>query len=108
MKSLHEASADELTLLRYWRISLALGLGVIGAVALLLEILARTAGSIESGAAGIWQVGKNIANNTVHIPLLVRTNQVVDDISTTADRIAGATARIERAVARDGKGGATL
>lgn len=86
---------------RYWRISLGLGLAVIGAVALLLEILARTVTQIEAGAGEIWRVGKLIANNTVHIPLLVRTNQIVDEILPAADGIAAATARIEDAVSGD-------
>lgn len=82
---------------RYWRISLGIGLGVIGAVALLLELLARTVTQIEAGAAEIWRVGKLIANNTVHIPLLVRTNQIIAAILQAADGIAGATARIQDA-----------
>ena len=71
---------------------------VIGAVAALLEILARTAEQIERGVAEIWRVGKLIANNTVHIPLLVRTNQIVADIARAADGIARAAARIQHTV----------
>ena len=87
--------------IHYWRISLGLGLVVIGAVALLLSTLATTVARIEAGAAEIWRVGKLIANNTVHVPLLIRTNQVVAAILPVADGIAGATARIQRAVAGD-------
>ncbi len=86
---------------RYWRISLGIGLVVIGAVALLLSTLARTVAQIEAGAAEIWRVGKLIANNTVHIPLLVRTNQIVAKIQPAADGIARATERIRRAVGED-------
>lgn len=89
------------TIVRYWRMSLGLGVVVIGAVALLLSTLARTAAKIEAGTAEIWRVGKLIANNTVHIPLLVRTNQVAGEILATADGIAEATARIRRAVGGD-------
>ena len=85
------------TIGRYWRISLGLGMVVIGAVALLLSALTATVAKIEAGAAEIWRVGKLIANNTVHIPLLVRTNQVLAQILPAADRIAGATARIQQA-----------
>ncbi len=91
------------TVARYWRISLGIGLGVIGAVALLLELLVRTVDQIEAGTAEIWRVGKLIANNTVHIPLLVRTNQIVGEILPAADRIAGATARIRDTVGGDSK-----
>ena len=83
---------------RYWRISLGIGAVVIGAVALLLSTLARTASQIEAGTAEIWRVGKLIANNTVHVPLLIRTNQVVGQLLPTADGIAHATERIGRAV----------
>ena len=83
---------------RCWRISLGIGLVVIGAAALLLSTLAGTVARIEAGATEIWRVGKLIANNTVHVPLLVRTNQVVADILPAADGIARATERIRRAV----------
>ena len=89
------------TIVRYWQISLGIGLAVIGAVALLLTALAATAAKIEGGAAEIWRVGKLIANNTVHIPLLVRTNQIVAKIQPAADGIARATERIRRAVGED-------
>ncbi len=89
------------TIVRSWRISLGIGLAVIGAVALLLGTLAAIVARIETGAAEIWRVGKLIANNTVHVPLLVRTNQVVAEILPAADGIARATVRIQRAVDGD-------
>ena len=89
------------TIGRYWRISLGLGMVVIGAVALLLSALTATVAKIEAGAVEIWRVGKLIANNTVHIPLLVRTNQLLGEILPAADRIAVATGRIQQAVAPD-------
>ena len=92
---------SEHTVVRYWRLSLGIGLVVIGAVALLLSTLAAIVARIEAGAAEIWRVGKLIANNTVHVPLLVRTNQVVADILPAADGIARATERIQRAVGGD-------
>ncbi|MBA2754219.1 MAG: hypothetical protein H0U40_07130 [Chloroflexia bacterium] len=91
--------ASPMTIARYWRISLGIGMVVIGAVAVLLSTLAGIVARIETGAAEIWRVGKLIANNTVHVPLLVRTNQVVAGILPAADGIARATARIQRAVA---------
>lgn len=83
---------------RYWWIGLGGGAAVIGAVALLLTVLVGTVDQIERRVGRIWQAGKLIANNTVHVPLLVRTNQVVGDIQRTASDIERATARIERAV----------
>ncbi|HEV2109115.1 MAG TPA: hypothetical protein VGR16_12700 [Thermomicrobiales bacterium] len=86
------------TVVRYWRYSLGIGVAVIGAVALLLALLTRTVEKIEQAADQIWVVGKLIANNTVHIPLLIRTNQLVAGILPAADGIERATARIEQAV----------
>lgn len=96
------AVADPVIVGRWW-VGLALGAVVLGVVAALLETLLRSVRRIEHGAAEVWRVGKLIANNTVHVPLLVRTNQVVDEIAGSADGIARATARIQRAVAPDGK-----
>ena len=88
----------------YWSGTLAAGLAVIGVVAVLLTLIVQTAGQIQAGAAEIWRVGKLIANNTVHIPLLVRTNQIAGGILAASDHIGAATARIERVVAGPGGG----
>ena len=85
------------TVFRYWKLSLVAGLAVIGVVAAMLEVLARTAEQIQEGTASIWRVGKLIAGNTVHVPILVRVNQQVAAISAAADDIAQATGRIQRA-----------
>ena len=86
------------TVERYWGLSLALGVVVTGVVALLLTVLTRITRQIDAGVADIWQSGKLLANNTVHIPLLVRTNQIVGAILPGADGIAAATTRIQRVV----------
>ncbi len=78
-----------------WWVSLGIGLVVILVVAVLLTLIVRTARQIDGAVADIWTVGQRIANNTVHIPLLHRTNQVVDDILDRAAGIDGATAAIE-------------
>ncbi len=93
------------TVIRYWRFSLAAGLAVIAAVAVLLETVARTAESIQDGTAKIWEVGKLIANNTVHVPLLVRINHHVAAISGAADEIAQAAGRIQQVATSDGRRG---
>ncbi len=79
-----------------WWISLGIGVVVILVVAVLLTLIVRTARQIEGAAAEIWTVGQRIANNTVHIPLLHRTNQIVDGILERASGIDGALAAIER------------
>lgn len=78
-----------------WGVSLAIGVVVIVVVAALLTLIVRTARQIETGVAGIWTVGQRVANNTVHIPMLHRTNQIVDRILERAGGIDGATAAIE-------------
>lgn len=98
MKTRKPQGVPEATVVRYWSTALVAGLAVTGVVALLLTILARTAEAIQDGAAEIWRVGKLIANNTVHVPLLARTNQQAAAILETADGIAAATARIGAAV----------
>jgi methyl-accepting chemotaxis protein len=91
------------TLERYWRISLIFGAAVISAVAALLAVLDRTTGQIEAGTAQIWQTGKKIANNTVHVPLLGQTNQILSEIAQMADRISQVTERLARAAAGSSK-----
>lgn len=98
MKGLFEERASDNTIATYWGITLAVGAVVVGVVAFLLNLLTHTAQQIDGGASEVWRVGKLIANNTVHIPLLVRTNQIAGEILTTSEGIAGATSRIQRAV----------
>ena len=78
-----------------WWISLGIGVVVILVVAILLTLILRTARQINEVAGEIWIVGQRIANNTVHIPLLQRTNQIVDGILERASGIDGAAVRIE-------------
>ncbi len=78
-----------------WWISLGIGAVVIVVVALLLTLIVRAARQIEGTAADIWTVGQRIANNTVHIPLLSRTNRLIGGVLESASGIDGATARIE-------------
>ncbi len=99
MKQRDDERVSDRTIATYWQISLAVGAVVIGVVALLLRILTQTAEQINEGAAQIWRVGKLIANNTVHVPLLLRTNQMAGEILKTSEGIAGATTRIQGAVA---------
>lgn len=96
-----ERRKDELdrTIAGYWRVSLLVGAVVIGVVALLLRTLTQTAEQINAGAAEIWRVGKLIANNTVHVPLLLRTNQVAEELLRTSEGITDATTRITSTVA---------
>lgn len=88
-------AASERAAYTVWWISLAIGVVVILVVAALLTMIVRTARVIDGAVGQIWVVGQRIANNTVHIPMLHRTNQVVDEILAHAVAIDGAAAAIE-------------
>ena len=70
-----------------WWSSLGLGLVVSLVVTLLLWLIHREAGKINQHVAKIWDVGQRVANNTVHIPLLYKTNAMTGEILTTAAQI---------------------
>jgi hypothetical protein len=79
-----------------WWVSIGLLLVVTGVVALLLTLVLRTARSIQRRAGDIWTTGKLVANNTIHIPLLVDTNRAASAILDTAGMIAAGTSAIEQ------------
>ena len=78
-----------------WWVSLALGLVVSAVVTLLLWLIQRGAATIDGRVARIWDVGQRVANNTVHIPALYKTNEVAGQILATALRIDAGAAAIE-------------
>ncbi len=78
-----------------WWTSLALGVVVSGVVALLLWLIHRGAVVIDAHVARIWDVGQRVANNTVHIPALYKTNAVAGEILASAVRIDAGAAAIE-------------
>jgi hypothetical protein len=67
-----------------WWVSIALLLVVTIVVAVLLTLVLRTARDILGVAGEIWTTGKLVANNTIHIPLLVETNRLAGRILDTA------------------------
>ncbi len=78
-----------------WWVSLVLGLVVSGVVALLLYLIQRNARSIDQRVSSIWDAGQRVANNTVQIPALYRTDEVAGQILATAVRIDAGAAAIE-------------
>ena len=78
-----------------WWTSLALGLVVSLVVTLLLWLIHRTATTINARVARIWEVGQRVANNTVHIPALYKTNAIAGEILATALNINAGAAAIE-------------
>jgi len=87
--------ASDSALLVVWLASLAILLVVTVVVGILLALILKQALQIDAGAAKIWTTGKLIANNTILITLLGRTNQIVAGILTAAGGIAAAVQRIE-------------
>lgn len=83
------------TVQQMWIISLVIYFVVVGVVALLLTMIWRTAEQIHGGVKAIWNSGQKVANNTIHIPLLARTNHFVERILDSAVRTAGAVAAVE-------------
>ncbi|GAC1657536.1 MAG: hypothetical protein NVS9B1_15490 [Candidatus Dormibacteraceae bacterium] len=77
----------------FW-VSLALGVVVTIVAAVMLTLVLRTAQGIDAGAKAVWTTGKMVANNTVHIPALIQTNQVAVDILEGAGGILMAAQRI--------------
>jgi hypothetical protein len=79
-----------------WIASLVLGVVVSGVVAILLWLIHREAATINSRVSTIWDVGQRVANNTIHIPTLYRTNAAVREILANAVKIKEGAEAIER------------
>lgn len=79
------------TLQQVWLASLAVFLAVVLVVAVLLTMILATARRIHQGVAAIWVAGQKVANNTVHLSLLDRTNFLSAKILESAGRVAAAT-----------------
>jgi hypothetical protein len=77
-----------------WSLSLVLGVVVLGVVTALLELILRSARRIESVVGDIWTAGKGVANNTIHIALLHRTNLTLGRILEAAGGILSAVSAI--------------
>ncbi|MEM9223138.1 MAG: hypothetical protein AAGB11_12145 [Pseudomonadota bacterium] len=70
-----------------WWIAVVGAVVVTVVVALLLTLILRTARDIEDGAAVVWANGQRVANNTIHIPLLYRTDETASEILQKAGAI---------------------
>ena len=79
---------------KVWIVSLATYGIVVVVVAILLTLILRTAHQIKDGVAAIWNTGQRIANNTIHIALLNKTNFVAGKILQSAVGVVGATAAV--------------
>ena len=88
-----EPSADAVRTV--WTVSLVVFTVVLLVVAALLTLILRAARDIKGGVSAIWNTGQRIANNTIHLALLQKTNAAVEQILTSAVGVIGATAAIE-------------
>ena len=83
-----------------WGLALGLAVVVVLVVAVLLELIVRSAHRIHQAVSDIWTGGTHIAQNTVTLALLQRTNFLAQELLHSAGRIAAASARIRRATGR--------
>ena len=88
------------TELQLWWLAVALAGVVVVVVAVLLEWIVRTAHRIHRTVSDIWTGGTHIAQNTVTIALLQRTNDLAGELLGSAGHIARASARLRRATGR--------
>ena len=88
------------TELQLWWLAVALAGVVVVVVAVLLEWIVRTAHRIHRTVSDIWTGGTHIAQNTVTIALLQRTNYLAGELLGSAGHIARASARLRRATGR--------
>lgn len=83
------------TIQRVWMTSLVIFVVVLVVVAILLTLIVREARRIKQGVSAIWNVGQRIANNTIHIALLEKTNHIAADILRSAGGVATATGAVK-------------
>jgi len=79
-----------------WIAGLVIAVIVLLVAGVLLTFVLRTAAAIDDGAKEIWTVGKQVANATVELSLLRRTNQLVADVNEAATGILANARRIAR------------
>ena len=78
------SSSPEQAAALVWWVSLLLGVVVSLVVATLLWLIHREARTINERVSKIWDVGQRVANNTIHIPALYKTNEVANQILAVA------------------------
>lgn len=78
-----------------WTLSLVIFLVVLGVVATLLTLILRAARDIRAGVSVIWNVGQRIANNTIQLALLAKTNAAAEAILQSAVGVITATAAVQ-------------
>jgi predicted PurR-regulated permease PerM len=85
---------------QFWIISLVAAVAVVIVVAIVLELIVRTARQINELVHQIWTGGTRIAQNTVTLALLRDTNDLAGRILGSASEIAKAVSRIRQQTSR--------
>ena len=85
-----------------WVTSLLLGVVVTIVVAILLQAVLASTRRILRVASDIWTDGQRVANNTVQIAMLDRTNHLFLGILAEAEPLAKATGQVAAATRRMG------
>ena len=78
-----------------WTLSLVVFVVVLVVVAILLTLILRAARDIKAGVSSIWNVGQRIANNTIHLALLEKTNAGAQAILNSAVGVIKATGAVK-------------
>lgn len=87
---------SEAAVQQVWAISLVVYFVVVVVVAVLLTLILVTTRQIHAGAAAIWVAGQRVANNTIQLALLLRTNHLAGRILAAAGGTARAVAAVDR------------
>ncbi len=88
-------SPSAATIQTIWTLSLVVFVVVLVVVAVLLTLILRAAQDIRRGVAVIWNVGQGIANNTIQLSQLAKTNAAAAAILRSAVGVLGATGAIQ-------------
>jgi K+ transporter len=83
------------TVRNVWTLSLVVFTVVLVVVAVLLTLILRAARDINAGVSAIWNVGQRIANNTIHLALLEKTNAGAEAILKSAVGVIKATGAVK-------------
>ena len=83
------------TIRNVWTLSLVVFVVVLVVVAILLTLILRAAQDIRAGVSLIWNTGQRVANNTIQLSLLAKTNDAAKAILTSAVGVVHATAAIQ-------------
>ena len=90
---MQEPSADAIQSIWTW--SLVVFTVILVVVAVLLTLILRAARDINAGVSAIWNVGQRIANNTIHLALLEKTNAGAEAILGSAVGVINATSAVK-------------